>query len=158
MPPTRVHRYCCSDLKENVGEKGDFLIMGVRREESATRSKRGIVAFWMGKTCINPIIDWMEDEVWELIKKVQQPYCCLYDEGWKRLGCVGCPLSSNQKKELERWSNFRKAYVKAFDEMLENLDDKSKCKWKNGEDVMKWWLGECEKSRTMPGQCSMFDE
>ena len=158
MPPTRVSRYCCSDLKENVGDKGDFLIMGVRREESITRSKRGIVSFWMGKTCINPIVDWTQEEVWELIKGVQQPYCCLYDEGWERLGCVGCPLSSNQKKELERWPQFYKAYVRCFDEMLNNLEDKSRCDWKNGEDVMKWWLGECQKDRSLEGQCSMFDE
>ena len=67
IPPTRVNPYCCSDLKENVGSIGDTVVLGVRREESAGRSTRGIVTFWNGKTCINPIVDWSTEDVWEFI-------------------------------------------------------------------------------------------
>ena len=40
MPPTRVVRYCCASLKETQGQ-GRFVITGVRKAESAKRSKRG---------------------------------------------------------------------------------------------------------------------
>lgn len=40
MPPTRVVRYCCSELKEHGGE-GRFTVTGVRWEESAKRKLRG---------------------------------------------------------------------------------------------------------------------
>lgn len=40
MPPTRIVRYCCHELKEYQGE-GRFCITGVRKAESAKRSKRG---------------------------------------------------------------------------------------------------------------------
>lgn len=157
IPPTRQNRYCCSDLKENVGDTGDTLILGVRREESRGRSTRGIVSFWNGKNCINPIVDWEDEDVWELIRLYKKAYCKLYDEGFDRLGCVGCPLSKNQKKELERWPQFKKAYINCFNEMLENLDDKSKVTWKTGEDVYLWWIGECEKERSMEGQIDICE-
>lgn len=50
-----------------------------------------------GKHIINPIIDWEEDDVWEFIKAYDVPYCTLYDKGYKRLGCIGCPMSTNKK-------------------------------------------------------------
>lgn len=38
MPPTRLLRYCCSDLKE-IGGKGRLKITGVRASESVSREK-----------------------------------------------------------------------------------------------------------------------
>lgn len=40
MPPTRITRYCCQELKESKGE-GRFVVTGVRWAESVKRSKRG---------------------------------------------------------------------------------------------------------------------
>lgn len=44
------------------------------------------------KTLVNPIIDWTDEDVWEFIRLCNVPYCELYDCGFKRLGCVACPL------------------------------------------------------------------
>ena len=40
MPPTRIARYCCQELKESKGE-GRFVVTGVRWAESVKRSMRG---------------------------------------------------------------------------------------------------------------------
>lgn len=40
MPPTRLVRYCCSELKESMGE-GRFVVTGVRWQESTKRANRG---------------------------------------------------------------------------------------------------------------------
>lgn len=53
------------------------------------------------KTLINPIVDWDDDEVWEFIHKYNIPYCKLYDEGYKRLGCIGCPMGSTKHRLSE---------------------------------------------------------
>ena len=37
MPPTRMVRYCCDELKENNGGKYRYTITGVRWDESANR-------------------------------------------------------------------------------------------------------------------------
>lgn len=73
-------------------------------------------------TTINPIIDWDDGEVWEFIKEYKVPYCCLYDEGFKRLGCIGCPMGSREQREreFERWPKYKNLYMIAFQKMIEN--------------------------------------
>ena len=51
--------------------------------------------FTRRKTVLNPIIDWDDSDVWEFIHEYKVPYCELYDQGYKRLGCIGCPMSTN---------------------------------------------------------------
>ena len=73
-------------------------------------------------TLINPIIDWTTDEVWEFIREYKIPYCSLYDEGFKRLGCIGCPMGSKEmrEREFERWPKYKNLYLMAFQKMVEN--------------------------------------
>lgn len=163
MPPTRMVRYCCDKLKEGGGE-GRTVITGVRWAESMRRTalRSGLeietgtkwrehadpdnpeneklmrICPTKGKHILNPIIDWTDGEVWEFIRRFNIPYCKLYDEGYKRLGCIGCPMSVHAPKELERYPKYRDHYLKAFDKMLKNLDEKST--WKTAEDVIEWWL------------------
>ena len=159
MPPTRMVRYCCDVMKERTGEEGDTVYLGVRWEESSKRKKLSMVGFWKGKNVVRPIIDWSDSEIWEYIIKHDLSYCELYDKGFKRLGCIGCPLSSNQKKELEMYPNYKRAYIRAFDRMLEERKKKGKeSKWKTGEEVYKWWTNEDRKRKEITGQCSMFGE
>ena len=99
-----------------------------------------------GKFNVNPIIDWSDKDVWEFIHSNKLPYCELYDQGFKRLGCIGCPMSSNKVKELERWPKYKQAYLRAFARMLDQIKLRGKRKdkettWKNAQDVMDWWLG-----------------
>ena len=73
-------------------------------------------------TLVNPIIDWTTDEVWEFIKEYNVPYCSLYDEGFKRLGCIGCPMANKAMREyeFERWPKYKNLYMIAFQKMIEN--------------------------------------
>lgn len=73
-------------------------------------------------TTINPIIDWTTDEVWEFIKEYNVPYCHLYDEGFTRLGCIGCPMGNKHQRieQFERWPKYKNLYLKAFEKMLEH--------------------------------------
>lgn len=155
MPPTRKLRYCCDELKENVGNIGDTVLIGVRWAESSKRKQLSMVSFWKGKRMLRPIIDWTDDDVWEFLRSNNIPYCELYDQGFTRLGCVGCPLSSNQEKELDMYPKYKENYIRAFERMIENLDNSTT--WETGEDVMRWWLGK-NKERQLENQCSMFEE
>lgn len=73
-------------------------------------------------TTINPIVDWDDGEVWEFIREYEVPYCGLYDEGFRRLGCIGCPMGSKQQREheFERWPKYKNLYMIAFQKMIEN--------------------------------------
>ena len=63
------------------------------------------------------------------------------------LTCIGCPLGGphSQKRELERWPQYRKLYVSAFEKMIEARRRAGKTEhatmWNTGEDVMRWWMG-----------------
>lgn len=77
------------------------------------------------KTTINPIIDWLDEDVWEFLNDVAKvPHCELYDPPYnlKRIGCICCPLSgkTNMERDLAMWPKFAELYIKAFDRMIAN--------------------------------------
>jgi len=92
------------------------------------------------KTVMNPIIDWTDEDVWEFIQEYNLPYCKLYDEGYKRLGCIGCPMGTveHRKAEFERYPKYEQAYIRAFERMIANYD-RGGYSWKTGEDVLEWY-------------------
>jgi phosphoadenosine phosphosulfate reductase len=107
FPPMRHLRWCCDEYKEGGGV-GRVVATGVRRAESAKRSKRGMIERCLrrgNKRYLNPIIDWGDSDVWDFINGENIPYCSLYDEGFHRLGCVLCPMATIRIKKLEmvRW-------------------------------------------------------
>lgn len=143
-PPTRVARYCCSELKE-IGGSGRTVITGIRWEESSKRRSRFVYeSSTVDKTkmFLNPIIDWKTEDVWRYIKKYQMPYCKLYDEGYTRIGCIMCPVQGTEGmlKDAERFPKYYKAYLRAFGRMLQNFEPPDLPTWKAPEDVMYWWI------------------
>lgn len=100
--------------------------------------------------------------MWEFLHAYNIPYCELYDEGFKRLGCIGCPLGGphSQRRELVRWPQYRKLYVSAFEKMIEARRQAGKTEhamlWNTGEDVMRWRMG-CDPKHD-PDQLAMLPE
>ena len=114
------------------------------------------------KTLVNPIIDWTDEDVWEFIRHYNVPYCELYDCGFKRLGCVACPLggSTSMQRELEFFPQFKKFYIRTFDEMLDARRKAGKSinrHWTDGESVLRWWVGKGGESKDEL-QLGIFDE
>lgn len=170
MPPTRICRYCCSELKEASG-KGRICVTGVRAAESVSRAKKAGEAKIFGgngvevihnmdndenrrmieqcyrtqKTLINPIIDWTDDDIWEFskVENIKQNPLYVQCGGKKRrLGCLLCPMARLEERlnDIKEYPKIAECYVKAFDKMLENMPEKKEVKWKNGQEVMDWWL------------------
>lgn len=112
------------------------------------------------KTVLNPIIEWTDDDVWEFIKAENVPYCGLYDDGWKRLGCIGCPMASKhgREKEFLTWPKYKAAYLRSFGKMIQNRMDKGLIDgtWRMGttpQDVFNWWM----EYDVLPGQMDLFE-
>lgn len=150
-PPTRAGRWCCSEYKEGGGGSR-VKIMGVRAAESKGRARnwREVSEDMHGNLTICPIVYWTDEHIWELLKGKSVPYCELYDEGWTRLGCVGCPLNpGSQAKEFERWpryeANWKKAIIANWEKwkgVPRQRDGKPRyqAKFKTGEEFWQWWL------------------
>lgn len=95
------------------------------------------------KTVLNPIIEWSDADVWEFIHEYNVPYCKLYDEGYKRLGCVGCPMNTHAAEALEKYPKYKQAYLKAFEKMLDgNRSAGIEMTWNTPQQVMQWWLSQ----------------
>lgn len=77
---------------------------------------------------VNPIIDWTDEDVWAFIKDRNIPYNPLYDMGFKRVGCIGCPLQNREQRRLqfEIWPKYKEAYIKAFDRGLQRAKEAGK--------------------------------
>lgn len=144
--PTRQHRWCCELLKESTG-KGRTVVTGIRWVESPMkRGTRGIFEICRtdgAKYFLNPIIDWSDKEVWQYIHTFNVPVCSLYSEGWKRLGCVLCPMGSAEqgKKQILRWPKIAENWHRAFLRCYEDKKDRESFqRWHSGEELWHWWL------------------
>ncbi len=108
------------------------------------------------KTVVNPIIDWTDRNVWDVIDNENIPVCELYKQGYERLGCIGCPLARKKQREREFYDfpKYKEAYIRAFDRMIEERKDRGKeIKWECGEEVFLWWM----QSDDVLGQMSIED-
>lgn len=102
------------------------------------------------KTMLNPIVDWQDEDVWEFLNGNGIEHCGLYDMGYKRLGCIGCPMNTAAAADLSFYDKYRKMYIRAFDRMIENNKKngiKMQENWTDGEGVMRWWLKQEEKEK-----------
>ena len=187
FPPTRYMRYCCSILKERSG-LGRFVSTGVRWSESNKRKKnrgslelqgqnrsQGIILnadndsdrkFF--ETCItkkkhilNPIIDWLDEDVWEFLNHHQCRSNPLYGEGWNRIGCIGCPMAAKayRGREFIRWPKYKENYIKTFDKMLADriVIGKPSTTWRTGQEVFDWWIADTERPKKYdPNQMDLF--
>lgn len=185
MPPIRIKRYCCEVLKEHGGD-GHFVCTGVRWGESARRAKmcgifekqvkdrdRSVKVQEDGgslgelfapcklkaKHIVNPIVDWTTSQVWNFLRDSKVPVNPLYECGFDRVGCVGCPLAGKKRyREFNYWPAYEKLYIQTFDRMLEERRRRGKMQgnWMRGgtgQDVFRWWMEE----DVLPGQMSLYD-
>ena len=127
--------------KQNQGEvviMKTGRVKGVKESPDFTRTDRGGVVLAndntesrrlmeqcviKGKVTLNPIIDWEDDDVWEFLNDwAKVPHCSLYDGGWRRLGCLGCPLAGDvaMKREFVRYPKYKELYIRAFERMIKN--------------------------------------
>lgn len=162
--PTQHVRWCCEEFKEMSGA-GKVTLIGIRREESSRRAKRNEVEMRSRKfsgsfdqwsehrekmvTCVrgkdkilvSPLLYWTSRDVWEFLNSNNIPHCSLYDKGYKRIGCILCPMSGHKQKvkELRDFPHVKTHWIKAIEWLREN-------KWadtslsEDSEMAFNWWI------------------
>jgi len=163
-PPTRLARWCCTIYKEQGGLEY-FRAIGVRGEES-TRRKTNWTFLNSDRKTGNPILCplyyWREIDIWQFIYKNKMPYCELYDQGFKRLGCVGCPMGGPKqvKYEFQRWPRYEKLWKRAFaaywSRWKGTLTLKGEKRWiekfQSVDELWEWWISGGNKKTVDPCQ------
>ena len=163
--PTRRFRWCCAEYKEKGGA-GKVTLTGIRREESARRAKRGEISTdikskraeqtfdqWSeheeqmvacvggrDKILLSPIIHWTERDVWEFLNVNGIPHCCLYDQGYARIGCICCPMSSRRSKarDVLRYPHVKRGWLEAIRWLIDN--GYVNCNFTDPETGFRWWM------------------
>lgn len=186
MPPTRLMRYCCNELKES-STPNRICAIGVREDESSNRKNRNLFSRG-GKErkqwsldhahevfheaeendevfdCMmvtlakknedlvcNPIYKFLEDDVWRYIKENHIEVNPLYEMGYRRVGCILCPLGGmrSMEKEAHDFPKYKQMYINAFERMMRKRKESGKDDvtgeegyhvWETGEDVYNWWV------------------
>lgn len=164
--PTRVKRWCCAEFKEMSGA-GKVTLTGIRKQESSRRAKREEISTeikrkrtdetfdqWSehketmiacvggkDKIIVSPIIYWTEHDVWEFLNKVVKvPHCILYDIGYRRIGCICCPMSTRRQKlrELAQWPHVYRNWLKVIGWLMDN--GYVSYDFTSPEFGLKWWI------------------
>jgi len=145
--PTRRSRWCCEHYKERSTPPNSVMIIGVRGEESPRRA-----ATWTevghrrnGSVAVAPILRWSSTQVWEFIHSRHLPYCGLYDEGFHRLGCIGCPMArrAGRLKEFARWPGYERQWKRAFRLLWERRGSRpGVARFESAEQMWEWWMSD----------------
>lgn len=169
--PTRHKRYCCNYYKE-LKYPNSVVLTGIRHEESlkraqrkdfelgtATKSRRqgfsiedakeevtdNLISCVRGsdQILINPITDWTEKDVLYYLKEVLGvPMCPLYKEGFKRMGCIICPMTSykDRVKDVIRYPKYKQMYIRTIHRLRENSNFLADHPELSDEQVFDWWI------------------
>jgi len=146
-PPTRISRWCCAEYKESSGGES-IRVFGIRACESVRRK-----ALWKTWTprresnafILNPILYWTDSDVWTYIKTNSIPYCSLYDEGKTRLGCIGCPINTQDRSEdFKRLPNYERNWKTAISRFYD--------KWHGIPTNKLKWVDEWKHTHALPSE------
>jgi phosphoadenosine phosphosulfate reductase len=149
FPPMRHQRWCCEKFKESSG-KGRLIVTGVRWAESTRRSKRQLYEVCYrskGSRFLHPIIDWSDTQVWEFIHFHNLPYCCLYDQGRTRLGCLFCPMAKplERKNNCEQYPKYEalfRRYFRKLHAIRQERGLQNPIRWSDGDQMFDWWINQ----------------
>lgn len=162
---------------ESYGRKGrdTFSVRAKRKEDAEYRSTQHTYAMFkldqldqdtyecqIIKACkanrdtiVNPIYKFTEQDVWDYANGRNIKMNPLYKKGYKRIGCIGCPLggAKNQQRDFINYPKYKDNYIKAFERMIKRKKERKLAKkqpltdWDNytGEQIYNWWIGEDPK-------------
>ena len=114
-PPSRIQRWCCTTHKmvplralvESLNGGGPVVtFVGVRAMESMWRSNMPRVSAGekiAGEIVARPILDWSDLDVWLLTLVRGLPVNAGYRKGFTRMGCIGCPMTSQWSDVLSQF-------------------------------------------------------
>lgn len=132
--PSRFYRFCCKELKEIKDKDLDYVILGIRADESNKRKERYKEPTQCRKISskekINeyfPILNWDLQDVKEFIlERGIKLHPLYYDKNGeidvtRRLGCLCCPLVGRKRiKEFKQYPNMVKLYARGGEYFLDN--------------------------------------
>ena len=106
-----LRKRCCHIRKVEPLERAlackTAWITGQRRDQAATRAGLKVEEYDAARRMVkfNPLADWTEAEVWDVIREKDIPYNALHDQGYRSIGCAPCtrPTVAGEDARAGRW-------------------------------------------------------
>lgn len=126
------------------GRKGRNIILPYDNDENRRTFE---ICYADQEKRVNPIVDWYDEYIWDYSQCWGLEQCCLYCEGFRRLGCIGCPMArkAGREQEFERWPSFKRQYLRTFDKMIKLRKAEGRTIYdyaSTGEDWFTWWMSD----------------
>ena len=146
--PRKIEKFAeKNDISIQKSDKGG-IIMNYDNSDSRRLTE---FCYRTTNTMINPIIDWDDWDVWQFLNYYGCKSNPLYQCGFSRVGCIGCPLGGlrSQKFEFSVYPKIRDNYIRSFQKLVEQAPVKKT--WTTGEEVFEWWLNIDSNQLTFDG-------
>lgn len=82
-------------------------LTGLRRDQAGTRAGIQVLEHDAehGLAKVNPLAAWTEAQVWAYVREHGLPYCSLYDQGYRSIGCAPCTRAVKPSEDARagRW-------------------------------------------------------
>lgn len=125
-------------------EKGGAVLLNYDNAENVSIV---YTCFRTNKVLVNPLINWTDDDVWRCIKDNGLQINPLYDCGFNRVGCVGCPMGSYKGRaiEFQRYPKFKYRYINIAEKIVQKkknagLKKSTKLNFRDGRDYFRHWI------------------
>ena len=127
--PFKISDACCDVMKKNPFKKfvkrtGKHPYMGVMASDSARRTreflKYGCNTFDKNANS-KPLSFWLEEDIWNYIKRFDVPYCNIYDMGEKRTGCMFCMFGCHLEPHPNRFRRMKTSHPRLWKYCMETL-------------------------------------
>jgi len=126
--PFKVSERCCNIMKKapikkfnkESGLKG-FVGTMASNSHQRTQSylKTGCNSFKQGKSM--PLSFWVEQDIWDYIKKFNLPYSKIYDMGEHNTGCMFCMFGCHLEKHPNRFDRMKEHHPEIYNYCMKNL-------------------------------------
>ena len=128
--PFKISERCCDKLKKEpfkryVRETDQYPITGTMAIESHRRVQNylqyGCNGFDLRNPISTPMGFWLEEDIWNYIKKYELVYSPIYDIGEKRTGCMFCMFGVHLEKGENRFQRMARTHPKQYKYCIEKL-------------------------------------
>ena len=128
--PFKISHRCCDIMKKRplkkIQKEHNLLpFVGLMAEEGQQRQltylKYGCNNFDGKSPTSNPLSTWMEQDIWEYIKKYNLPYSTIYDMGYQRTGCMFCMFGLHMGDRPNRFEMMKQTHPKLYKYCMERL-------------------------------------
>lgn len=171
--PSRIARFCCEELKERDIPELKFAThsFGVRKAESVRRASHrdsielrnnkdysDIQRFHFDNTdevrqtdmcyrknyfIVNPLAYWSDAYLWNYIRSEHIEINPLYSQGFKRIGCIGCPMARKHRIfEFERYPKYKENFIRLCENIIQERKQQklsNKYGFKTGEEYFNYF-------------------